>query len=114
MEGLALAMIGGGREGIFPRAAEEVEGKGAQVQDGLGPGAGSGSGEGCDQGLEDCDVDGPDMGRSGVLIRPSFEEVLEVEDIMGAFQPGIWEAQSGKCLPHGMEGFLHTWSADRV
>ena len=31
---------------------------------------------------------------------------------MGAFQLGIWEAQSGKCLPHSMEGFHHTLSAD--
>ena len=112
MEGLASATIGGRREGVFPRVAEEVEGKGAQVQDGLGPGAVSGSGEGCDQGSEDCDVDEPDTGRSGVLIHPSFEEGLEAEDVMGAFQPGIQEAQSGKHLPHGMEGFHHTLSAD--
>ena len=112
MEGLALATISGGREGIFPRVAEEVEGEGAQVQDGLGPGAVSGLGEGCDQGLEDHDVDGPDMGRGRVLVCPSFEEGLEAEDVMGTFQPGIREVQLGKCLPHGMEGFRHTLSAD--
>ena len=112
MEGLASATIGGGREGIFPRVAEEIEGEGAQVQDGLGSVAVSGLGEGCDQGSEDHDVDGPDMGRSGVLICPSLEEGLEAEDVMGAFQPGIWEAQSGKHLPHGTEGFCHTLSAD--
>ena len=36
MERLALAMVGGRRQGIFPGAAEEVEGKGARVEDGLG------------------------------------------------------------------------------
>ena len=35
-EGLAAATVGGGRQGIFARVAEEVEGKGAQVKDGLG------------------------------------------------------------------------------
>ena len=71
-------------------------------------------GEGLDQGLEDRDVDGPDTGGSGVLISPSLEEGLEVEDVVGAFQPGIREAQSGKCLPHGMEGFLHALSTNGV
>ena len=36
MERFAVAMVSGGREGIFPRPAEEIEGQGAQVEDGLG------------------------------------------------------------------------------
>ena len=114
MEGLASATIGGGRQGVFPRATEEVEGEGAQVQDGLGPWMVSGLGEGRDQGSENRDVDRPDMGGSGVLICPSLEEGLEAEDVMGAFQPGIREAQSGECLPHSMEGFHHLLSTDRL
>ena len=102
MERLAPATVSGRRQGIFPRAAEEVEGKGAQVKDGLGPWMVRDVGEGCNQGLEDHDVNGPDMRGSGVLICPSLEEGFEAEDIVGAFQPGIREAQSGKCLPHSM------------
>ena len=114
-EGLASATVSGGRQGIFPRAAEEVEGKGAQVKDGLGPQMVRGLGEGLNQGLKDHDVDGPDMGGSRVLISPSLEEGLEVKDVVGAFQPGISrEAQSGKHLPHSMEGFLHALSTDGV
>ena len=70
--------------------AEEVEGKGAQVKDGVGTGAIRGLGEGIDKGAKDGDVDGP--GGSRVLISPGFEEGLEAEDIVGAIQPGIWEA----------------------
>ena len=114
MEGLASATIGGRREGVFPRLTEEIEGEGAQVQDGLGPWLVGGLGEGGDQGSEDGDVDRPDPRRGRVLIRPSLEEGLEAEDIVGAFQPGIQEAQSGECLPHGAEGLLNTLSADGV
>ena len=114
MEGLALAMVGGGGQGIFPGVTEEVEGKGAQVKDGLGLQAVGVMGEAGDQGLKDHDVDRPDMGGSGVLVLPSLEEGLEAEDIVGAIQPGIQEAQSGKCLPHSMEGFLHMLSTDRL
>ena len=71
-------------------------------------------GEGVDEGAKDGDVDGPDTGGSGVLISPGFEEGLEVEDVVGAIQPGIWEAQSGEHLPHGTEGLLHALSADGV
>ena len=72
-------------------------------------------GEGLNQGLKDRDVDGPDTGGSRVLVSPGLEEGLEAEDIVGAFQPGIREAQSaGKRLPHGMEGLLHVVSADGV
>ena len=71
-------------------------------------------GEGVDEGAKDGDVDGPDTGGSGVLVSPGFEEGLEAEDVVGAIQPGIWEAQSGKCLPHGMEGLLHMLSTDGV
>ena len=112
MEGLASATIGGRREGVFPRPTEEIEGEGAQVQDGLGPGLVGGLGEGGDQGSEDSDVDGPDTRRGGVRIRPSLEEGLEAEDIMGAFQPGIREAQSGERLSHSAEGFRHTLSSN--
>ena len=31
---------------------------------------------------------------------------------MGAIQPGIREAQLGKCLPHGTEGFIHALSTN--
>ena len=79
MEGLALAMVSGGGEGIFPRAAEEVEGEGAQVRDSLGPWTIGVMGEAGDQGLKDHDVDGPDVRGSGVLILPSLEEGLEWE-----------------------------------
>ena len=72
-------------------------------------------GEADDQGLKDHDVDGPDLRGSRVLVLPSLEEGLEAEDIVGAVQPGIPEAQSsGKHLPHGMEGFLHMLSTDRL
>ena len=71
-------------------------------------------GEGVDEGTKDGDVDGPDMGGSGVLISPGFEEGLEVEDIVGAIQLRIWESQLGECLPHGTEGLLHALSADGV
>ena len=71
-------------------------------------------GEGLNQGTEDHDVDGPDMGGSRVLISPGLEEGLEAEDIVGAFQLGIREAQSGEHLPHGMEGLLHMLSTDGV
>ena len=54
------------------------------------------------------------MRGSGVLIHPSLEEGLEAEDIVGAFQLGIREAQLGERLPHGMEGFRHMWSANGV
>ena len=77
-------------------------------------GAIRGLGEGVNEGAKDGDVDGPDTGGSGVLVSPGFEEGLEAEDIVGAIQPGIWEAQSGKCLPHGMEGLLHALSANGV
>ena len=100
VEGLASTTVGGRRQAIFPGATEEVEGKGAQVKDGLGAGAVWGLGEGLDQGMKDRDVDGPDAGGSGVLIRPGPEEGLEAKDVMGAIQPGIGEAQSGECLPH--------------
>ena len=114
VEGLASATIGGRGEGVFPGSAEEIEGEGAQVQDGLGPWLVGGLGEGGDQGSEDGDVDRPDPRRGRVLIRPSLEEGLEAEDIMGAFQPGIREAQSGERLSHGTEGFRHTLSSDRL
>ena len=71
-------------------------------------------GEGLDQGAENGDVDRPDTGGSGVLISPGLEEVLEAKDIVGAIQPGIWEAHSGERLPHGMEGLLHVLSTDGV
>ena len=115
-EGLAAATVGGGRQGVFPGSAEEVEGESAQVEDGLGTGLGLGRGwgEGLDQGTKDRDVDGPDTGGSRVLISPGFEEGLEAEDVVGAFQPGVREAQSGERLPHGTEGLLHALSADGV
>ena len=37
-EWLALARVGGWREGVFHRAAKEVKGKGGKVKDGLGTG----------------------------------------------------------------------------
>ena len=80
----------------------------------MGTGAVRGLGEGLDQGSKNCDVDGPDMGGSRVLISPGVEEGLEAKDIVGAVQPGIWEAQLGKCLPHGTEGLLHALSANGV
>ena len=98
----------------MPGVAEEVEGEGAQVKDGVGTGAIRGLGEGLEQGSKDGDVDGPDTGGSGVLVSPGLEEGLEAEDVVGAIQLGIWEAQLGKCLPHSMEGLLHMLSADGV
>ena len=59
VEGLAVAPVSGRREGVFTRAAEEVEGKGAQVKDGLGTCLIGVMGETGDQGLEDGDVDWP-------------------------------------------------------
>ena len=114
MEGLAAATVSGGRQGVFPGSAEKVEGKGAQVKDGLGMGAVRGLGEGLNQGLKDHDVDGPDTGGSRVCISPGLEEGLEAKDVVGAVQPGIREAQSGECLPHGTEGLLHVLSANGV
>ena len=35
MEMFAVATVSGRREGMFPRVAEEIEGQGAQVKDGL-------------------------------------------------------------------------------
>ena len=80
----------------------------------MGTGVIRGLGEGINEGAKDGDVDGPDTGGSGVLVSPGFEEGLEAEDVVGAIQLGIWEAQSGKCLPHGMEGLLHALSTDGV
>ena len=80
----------------------------------MGTGAIRGLGEGLDQGTKDGDVDGPDTGGSGVLVSPGLEEGLEAKDVVGAIQLGIWEAQSGEHLPHGMEGLLHALSTDGV
>ena len=113
-EGLATATVSGGRQGVFPGAAEEVEGKGAQVEDGVGTGGVRGLGEGLEQGTKDRNVDGPDTGGSRVLVGPGLEEGLEAKDVVGAFQPGIREAQSGERLPHGTEGLLHVLSTDGV
>ena len=52
-----------------------------------------------DQGSEDGDIDGPHASGCGVFIIPGLEKGLEVEDVVGAFQLGIQEAQSGKFLP---------------
>ena len=38
MKGLAMAMVSGGGESIFPGVADEIEGKGAQVENSLGTG----------------------------------------------------------------------------
>ena len=94
--------------------AKEVEGEGAQVEDGMGTGAVGGLGEGLDQGSKNCDVDGPDTGGSRVLISLGLEEGIEAKDVVGAIQLGIWEAQLGECLPHGMEGLLHALSTNGV
>ena len=51
--------------------------------------------------MEDGDIDEPHMKGSGVVIIPGLEEGLEVVHVVGAIQPGIQEAQSGKLLPHG-------------
>ena len=89
MEGLTSAMDSGRRQGVLPWVAEEVEGKGAQVKNCLGPWAVGSMGEGLNEGSEDGDVDRPDTRGSGVFVCPSLEEGLEVEDIVGAIQPGI-------------------------
>ena len=93
IEGFAVALVSGRREGIFARVTEEVEGKGACLIRVVGEAGG--------QGLEDGDVDWPYIRGCGVYIVPGLEEGLEPEDIVGAIQPGIWEAQLGKLLPHG-------------
>ena len=61
VEGLAAAPVSGRREGTFTRAAEEVEGEGAQIKDGLGMYVIKVVREAGDQGSEDGDVDWPDM-----------------------------------------------------
>ena len=101
MERFAMAPVSGGREGIFPGAAEEV-GQGAQVKNGLGMSLIRVMGEAVDQGSEDGDVDWPHSSGCRVFINPGLEKGLELEDIVGAIQPGIQEAQSGELLPHGM------------
>ena len=82
--------------------AEEEEGEGREVKDGLCLGLIMVLGEAGDEGAEDGDVDWPHPGGGGVLIGPGLEEGFEVKDIMDAIQPGIQEAQSGELLAHGM------------
>ena len=60
-EGFASAPVGCSREGVFARLAEKVESEGAQVQDGFGSGPGWVLGQPCRQGLENGDVDGPNL-----------------------------------------------------
>ena len=59
-------------------------------------------GEAGDQGLEDGNVDRPDLRGCRVLIIPGLEKGFELDDIVGAIQLGIQEAQLGKHLSHGM------------
>ena len=101
MEGLAPATVGGQREGVLTGMAEEEEGEGTQVEDGLGAGLVTVLGKAGDEGMEDGDVDGPHPGGGGVFICPGFEEGLESEGVMDAIQAGIREAQSGELLAHG-------------
>ena len=92
VEGLALAVVGGRREGVLTGTAEEEKGEGTQVEDGLGVGLVTVLGKAGDEGAEDGDVDGPHLGGGGVFIRPGFEEGLESEGVMDAIQAGIREA----------------------
>ena len=82
--------------------AEEEEGEGREVKDGLCLGLIMVLGEAGDKGMEDGDVDQPHPGGGGVLIGPGLEEGLETEDIMDAILPGIQEAQSEELLAYGM------------
>ena len=102
VEGLAVAAVGSGREGILAWVAEEEESKGGQVEDGLGLGLVLVVDKACNEGAEDDNVDGPHPGRGGVLIRPGLEEGLKSEGVMDAIQAGIREAQLGELLAHGM------------
>ena len=71
-------------------------------------------GKALDEGMEDGDIDGPNMGGSGVLIHPGLEEGLKSEGVMDAIQVGIREAQLGELLAHSSEGFLHAFSSNGV
>ena len=97
-----LWTVSGRREGIFHRAAEEIEGQGAQVKDGFGMSLIQVMGKAVDQGLEDGDIDWPHPSRCGAFIIPGLEKSLELEDVVGAIQLGIREAQLGKHLSNGM------------
>ena len=98
---MTLAMVGGWREGVLAWTAEEEEGKGRQVKDGLGMSLVMVLGKAGDKGMEDGDVDGPHPGGGGVLIGPGLRKSLEAEGVMHAIQVGIQEAQSGELLAHG-------------
>ena len=81
--------------------AEEIEGRGAQVEDGLRMSLIQVMGKAVDQGSEDGGIDQPHSSGCRVFIIPGLEKSLEPEDIASAIQPGIWEAQSSELLPHG-------------
>jgi hypothetical protein len=100
-ERCAAAAVGGGGEGIFPGAAEEVEADCGEVDDGLCAGTIRvvlKSGGEC---AEDGDVDRPDAGGSRVVVGPGFEEGPEAKGVFSPVQPWILEAQSGELLADG-------------
>ena len=65
LEGLAAAAVSSRGEGILSRAAEEEEGKGREVEDGLCLGLIMVLGEAGNEGTEDGDVDRPHPGGWG-------------------------------------------------
>ena len=85
---MTLAAVGGQREGVLAWTAKEEEGKGREVEDGLGMGLIMILGEAGDEGMEDGDVDWTHLGGGGICIGPGFEEGLEAEDIQSAHIKG--------------------------
>jgi hypothetical protein len=100
-ERFAAAAIGGRGEGVLPRPAKKVETDGGKVGDGLRSVTVGVELEGGGEGPEDGDVDGPDAGRSRVVVGPGFEEGTEPVGIPSPVQSGILEAQSGELLADG-------------
>ena len=101
-EGLATATVSSRGEGILTQSAKEEESEGREVKDGLSLSLVLVLGKAGDEGMKDGDVDGPHPGGGGVLVSPGFEEGLESEGVMDAVKPGIWEAQLGELLAHGV------------
>ena len=97
-ERFAASAVGGRREGIFPRSAEEIETHGGKVSDGLHAGTIQGRQKSGGEDAEDGDVDWPDAGGRRIVVSPGFEEGLESEGVPSPFQPWILEAQSGELL----------------